>query len=67
MKKPLEIQEMLHKAQEWVNNEASLYLDLSYEEGVMHALRWALSQENESPIQQDYKESHPDKRFSINQ
>lgn len=54
MKTEKEIEEMLFKAEDYNTNGATQFPSMTYEQGVSDALRWALNQQNEPPIEVDY-------------
>lgn len=51
MRTPNEIEQMLWKAEDWNIVNQTKYPSMTYEQGVAEALRWALNQQNEEPIE----------------
>lgn len=56
LRSPREIEKQLSKAQEWASNGKTDVSGMTYEEGVENALRWALGEADNEPIENEYSE-----------
>lgn len=56
MRPQKEIEEMMDKAGLWTDEGATAVRGMTYEEGVANALRWALGDSDDDPIEEEYDE-----------
>lgn len=56
MRTEKELDEQLIKAMDYTMNDATAVKDMTYEQGVEYALRWALGSSDDLPIETDYDE-----------
>lgn len=54
LKSAKELDEQMNKAQDWANAGDTANSGMTYEEGVEVALRWALGEADEEPIENFY-------------